>query len=430
MKICVLQPDYTGSPVDYGNYDPRRNLSGWLPGDTVDHLFLRKSTTYGQLLDASRRGYDIFINLCEGYPEWDIPGFDVIWSLERLNLPYTGSSPRLFLPSKITMKLVAHAAGVATPAWVAVSSLDQLRESPAGLRYPLFVKPADSGDSLGIDSNSLVENLDQLRAKCAELLPAYPNILVEEYAGGREFTVLVASDSEHPDGVLTLTPFEFVFGPRQSFKTYQMKVAEHHPASNIPVTDTALAGRLRDMAARIFRGFEGECYARVDLRADEAGALQFLEINCECSICYAEGAEGSADYILNHDPMGHTGFLRHVIAEGIVRHRRQQRRFVVRSTPDGGLGCFAATDFSPGEMVLPGERALYRMASVGDACRARPSPPGWPRGLRLLPDADPRNWAPFRCAGEANLEWRGLDLVAGRGITAGEELTLPLPPGR
>ncbi len=31
MKICVLQPDYSTSDVDYKNYDPSRNLSELLP---------------------------------------------------------------------------------------------------------------------------------------------------------------------------------------------------------------------------------------------------------------------------------------------------------------------------------------------------------------------------------------------------------------
>jgi len=40
MKICVLQPDYSTSTVDYKNYDPPRDLSRLLPGHEVDHIFL------------------------------------------------------------------------------------------------------------------------------------------------------------------------------------------------------------------------------------------------------------------------------------------------------------------------------------------------------------------------------------------------------
>ena len=45
MKICVLQPDYRSSSVDYRHYDPPRNLSALLPEHQVDHVFLDKRTT-------------------------------------------------------------------------------------------------------------------------------------------------------------------------------------------------------------------------------------------------------------------------------------------------------------------------------------------------------------------------------------------------
>ena len=35
MKVCVLQPDYSTTGVDYKNYDPPRNLSALLPDDEV-----------------------------------------------------------------------------------------------------------------------------------------------------------------------------------------------------------------------------------------------------------------------------------------------------------------------------------------------------------------------------------------------------------
>jgi len=325
MKVCVLQPDYTGSPVDYGNYDPPRDLSPWLPEDQVDNLFLRKATSYAQLMKAAKQGYDIYINLCEGYPEWDIPGFDVIWALERLNLPFTGTTMRNFLHSKETMKTVARSCGVPTPPWWVARSLKDLEEMPASLRYPLFVKPADSGDSLGIDEHSLVANKDELRQRCTDLLEDFNKLLIEEYLDGREFTVLIAGDETGPDGVLTLTPFEFLFDANHHFKTYRMKVTEHHKSSNVPVTDPSLSTSLKEMATKIFRGFEAESYARIDMRSNRHGELFFLEINCECSIFYPEGSEGSADYILKYEPMGHTGFLRHIIADGIKRHQRRQK---------------------------------------------------------------------------------------------------------
>lgn len=63
MKVCVLQPDYSTTQVDYKNFDPARDLSGLLAeDDVVDHIFLNKLTTYRQLKEASKKGYDIYVN--------------------------------------------------------------------------------------------------------------------------------------------------------------------------------------------------------------------------------------------------------------------------------------------------------------------------------------------------------------------------------
>lgn len=145
MKICVLQPNYSTSAVDYKNYDPPRNLQKLRPNDTVDHVFLNKLTTYKQLKTLSKNNYDIYVNLCEGYLEWDVPSIDVIQSLDLLNLPYTGPSLLLYDPPKPLMKYVAYAASVKTPQYVALSTALSLDKQTENLCYPLFVKPAKAG---------------------------------------------------------------------------------------------------------------------------------------------------------------------------------------------------------------------------------------------------------------------------------------------
>ena len=73
LKICVLQPDYSTSGVDYQNYDPQRDLSAILPEAKIDHVFLNKLTTYQQLKQLKENKYDIYINLCEGSTLCDYP---------------------------------------------------------------------------------------------------------------------------------------------------------------------------------------------------------------------------------------------------------------------------------------------------------------------------------------------------------------------
>ncbi|MEW6750013.1 MAG: serine hydrolase [Candidatus Latescibacterota bacterium] len=432
MRICVLQPSYEGSTLDYRHYDPPRDLSAVLPEATFHHEFLRKVSTYRQLRRLGREGFDVFVNLCEGYLDGDVPSLDVVLALEDLGLPYTGPPPALYDPPKDRMKLAAHAAGVAVPAHALVADEAGIRPVAAELPFPLFLKPNRAGDSLGIDHDSLVENAESLERKARALLAEYGEVLVEEYVDGREFTVLVCADPDPARPPLALRPLEFRFPPGERFKTYDLKVRQHHPECNRPSGDGALDARLCEAAVAVFRAFSGEAYARLDFRLRASGELVFLEANFACSVFYPEGHEGSADYVLQHDGMGQAGFLRHITREGLARHARRRPPYAVRRA-QSGFGLFATRPLAPGETVFRGEGRAHRLVTRGHVERCWPAADqdlfrryAYPVGpaVYVLWDADPSGWAPQNHSCEPNTGFCGLDVVALRSIAAGEERTL------
>ena len=433
MKICVLQPDYSASTVDYRNYDPTRDLSKLLPGHTVDHVALNKLSTYRQLKRLATQGYDIFVNLCEGYLDWDIPSIDVIESLERLRLPYTGPTPALYDPSKPLMKYVAYTTGVRSPMHALLSDTGNLDSFGRGLRYPLFVKPAHAGDSLGIDERSLVYDAAHLRAQVEATHREFGEVLVEEYVDGREFTVLVLAGAGDEGGAIALTPVEFIFPAGMRFKTYALKTSELHPEANIPVRDEALTAQLKDAALKVFRAFSGIGYARLDFRLDASGNLFFLDINFACSVFYQDGYEGSADYVLKYDGLGQAGFAAHIIAEGIARFRRAQKPYTMRGNAISGYGIFATRDIAAGDVVFWGEGRAQRMVTArhvqttwnaDDQLMFRRYAYPLSDGLFALWDDDSSAWAPQNHSCEPNTALDGLNVVAIRDIAQGEELTV------
>lgn len=435
MRICVLQPDYSTSAVDYANYDPARDLSALAPGDVVDHVALNKLTTYRQLKALSRKGYDIFVNLCEGYLEWDVPSIDVIHALDALELPYTGPTATLYDPPKVLMKYVAHTMDVHSPLHVLVGPRDDAARlaREARLRYPLFVKPAKAGDSLGIDDHSLVRDDAELEAKVRATVGEYPELLVEEYVDGREFTVLVVADPTGGDKCTALAPIEYVFPEGHRFKSYALKTSELHPDANVRVRDEALYARLVDAAERIFRGFNGVGYARMDFRLDAQGTLFFLEVNFTCSVFYGEGYEGSADHILRVDGLGQAGFLRRIIDEGLARHRRKRRRYAMRGNTIAGFGIVAREPIAAGEIVFRGEERAQRIVTRRHVETHWSEPAqrlfrqyAYPLSdeVYVLWDDEASAWAPQNHACTPNTGYSGLDVVALRDIAPGEELTL------
>ncbi|HBB34602.1 MAG TPA: hypothetical protein DDZ80_15360 [Cyanobacteria bacterium UBA8803] len=335
MKVCVLQPDYSKSVLtvdymteaDYKNSEPPRNLSHLLPEDQVDHVFLNKATTYRQLKELKKQGYDIFVNLCTGCLDWDVPSIDVIVALEQLNLPYTGPTFDLYDPGKELMKYVADIAGVRRPGFVKVETLADVKDACQSLEFPLFVKPEAALDSLGIDHQSYVTTKEALQSKVADLITYFDRILIEEYISGREFTVLIAANPENSQAPIIYRPLEFVFPKGEQFKTYDLKVHQYHPECNVLCSDLELDLRLRDAAKKIFLAFNGVGYARFDFRVNEQKEIFFLEINFSPLIFMKEGAEASADYILKDEKEGASGFLKHIIKEGINRYKLRQRKF-------------------------------------------------------------------------------------------------------
>lgn len=432
MKICVLQPDYSTTSVDYQYYDPPRNLSHLLPEAQVDHVFLNKLTTYKQLKALATQGYDCFVNLCEGYLDWEVPSIDVIYSLQLLDLPFTGPTPEMYDPTKEVMKYVAYTEGVKTPAYAVITKETNIATACSHLQYPLFIKPAHAGDSLGIDKNSLVQSEKELIDKVESLLPQYADVLVEEYIAGREFTVLVAADPT-PNSCIVFKPLEYVFAEGTNFKTYALKTSSLHPECNLMVTDQRIAETLKDAARRVFNSFGAVGYARLDFRMNDDGEFFFLEINFTCSVFYNAGYEGSADYILLNDGIGQQGFLRHIISEGITRYQRKRKKYKMKGNAVSGFGIYAAADLNKGEVIFGGEEREHRLVTKRYVQNCWP-----PERKKLFQhyaypisdevygiwNNDPADWAPQNHSCEANTAYEGLNVVATKQIARDEELTL------
>lgn len=432
MKVCVLQPDYSTTGVDYKNYDPPRNVAALLPDDEVDHVFLNKLTTYRQLKELKKKNYDIFVNLCEGYLEWEVPSIDVIHSFELLDLPHTGPTAQLYDPPKELMKYVSHCEGVKTPAYFLIEQPEDIDKVERFLKYPMFIKPAKAGDSLGIDENSVLYSKQDLLKKVVEIYNDYGPLLVEEYIDGREFTVLVAADA-NGKGCRVFKPVEYVFPEGKAFKTYSLKTSELHPDCNFPCTDPELDRELRMAAEKIFNGFNGVGYARLDFRVNDQKEIYFLEINFTCSVFYTDGYEGSADFILKFDEAGQKGFLEHIINEGIARHRRNKKPYVMKGNSISGFGIYATRTIREGDVVFTGEERAQRIVTrrfvenhwnEEQKMHFRRYAYALSEEVFILWDEDPSGWAPQNHSCEANTTLDGLNVVATKNISRNEEITL------
>lgn len=330
------------------------------------------------------------------------------------------------------MKYLAYCEGVKTPGYVLINELADVDEAVKHLTFPLFVKPAKAGDSLGVDDRSLVNNKIELQQKCISILDEYGPLLVEEYIAGREFTVLVAANTDE-HSCTVFRPVEYLFPKDRSFKTYALKTSELHPDCNVPCTDEVLDRELRAATERIFKGFNGVGYARLDFRVNDKQEIYFLEINFTCSVFYIDGYEGSADFIIKFDGIGQAGFLRHMISEGIARHQRKLKPFMMKGNSIAGYGIYANRDIRKGEIIFKGEGRAQRIITKrfvekhwneDEKLHFRRYAYPISDEVFILWDDDPSEWAPQNHCCTPNTEFDGLNVLAISDISKGQELTL------
>ena len=242
---------------------------------------------------------------------------------------------------------------------------------------------------------------------------------------------MAANTDEHSCTVYR--PVEYLFPEGKEFKTYALKTSELHPDCNVPCNDPELNSQLRVASEKIFKGFTGVGYARLDFRVNEKNEIYFLEINFTCSVFYSDGFEGSADYILKHDGIGQAGFLRHIMAEGIARNKRKARPFVMKGNSIAGYGIYTVRAINKGEIIFKGEGRSQRIITKrfveknwneDEKMHFRRYAYPVSEELFILWDEDPSEWAPQNHSCDPNTAFDGLNVLAIKEIKNGEELTL------
>jgi D-alanine-D-alanine ligase-like ATP-grasp enzyme len=432
VKICVLDDSYEQSGTVFKQFDFLPDPIRYLQGHDCERHFLHKATAVKQVLELSKRGFDVFLNLCDGAWDEDRPGIEVVQTLERLHLPFTGATSSFYEPSRETMKRICHYSDIGTPAHVFASDASGV-EAAAALRFPLIVKHPNGYASIGITQASRVETPDALRVQAAQTIAEFGAALIEEFIEGSEFTVLVAENPDDELNPLVYHPVEFVFPAGECFKHFDLKWKDYSTMSCVRCDDAELAGRLKDISGRFFTGLGGAGYGRCDIRMNSQGALFMLEINPNCELFYPPGDEGSADFILLNDPAGHQGFVDTIIRTALKRNREQTRRWEARIGREGHYGMYAIRAIDAGDLIERYEEQSHVLVSKShilkhwnaaqQALFARYAYPVTDE-IYAMWSNDPEQWKPINHSCDPNAWLEGLDLTARRSIHAGEQITM------
>jgi D-alanine-D-alanine ligase len=190
-------------------------------------------------------------------------------ALETIGLPYTGSG---VLGSALGMdkyrcKLAWQGGGFPTAAFAILRAASDLARAES-LGFPLMIKPAHEGSSIGM---ARVEDTAQLAAAWQEAARFDSLVLAERWVTGPEFTCAVLSGEALP--LIRLeTP--------RTFYDYQAKYfaddTRYLCPCGLPADEEA---RLQAMALGAFEAVGARGWGRVDFMLDEDGRPYLLEIN-------------------------------------------------------------------------------------------------------------------------------------------------------
>ena len=230
----------------------------------------------------------------------DITGVDVAFALlhgpwgedgtiqglfEMLGVRYVGAgvAASAIGMDKDLMKRAMAAAGLPVGPWVAITPA-QWRDDRAvslarvgELTFPVFVKPARGGSSIGIVR---VDEPSGLEAAILEAQRFDPKVVIEQgFVGVREIEVSVLENLDGPPRVSL--PGEVLMHTSDAFYDFDAKyLPEEQVTLQVPAeVSPELLAALQELAGRTFCAMAVEGLARVDLFVDAGGVPWVNELN-------------------------------------------------------------------------------------------------------------------------------------------------------
>jgi D-alanine-D-alanine ligase len=223
--------------------------------------------------------WDLVFNIAEGLKgrsrEAQVPAV-----CELFAQAYTFSDPltcALTLDKALTKRVVRDR-GLPTAPFAVVNSTAVAQA--VSLPMPLFLKPVAEGSSKGVTGRSFVKTQEELVTTCKILLEQFQQpILVETFLPGREVTVGIIGNGSNSRIVGVM---EVIFTDQAETSAYTALNKDEYlerVSYRLLIDSEPLAAQAKHLALDVYHTLGCRDTARVDLRCDANGVLQFMEIN-------------------------------------------------------------------------------------------------------------------------------------------------------
>ena len=191
-------------------------------------------------------------------------------ALESMGLPYTGSGVlgSALSMDKLRSKQLFSAVGLDTPPYHLLSTAEDLAEAERKLGWPMIIKPAKEGSSVGM---ARAENRQQLQQAWEQARVYDDCVLAESWITGGEYTASILQGEALP--LIRIQAASV-------FYDYQAKYHSDETRYFCPCgLDEESETRFRALALRAFGALAAGGWGRVDFMLDDEGRAMFLEVN-------------------------------------------------------------------------------------------------------------------------------------------------------
>lgn len=204
---------------------------------------------------------------------------------EAAGIPYSGADPytKMVCQNKHLMKSLWEKMNIPTPPWVYIDDLSKIKDIELP-EFPLIIKPAYEGNSIGINANAVAYNKEELYTKieainCTLRAP----LIIEKFISGKEFQVVfIGNQNKKFIGMLEYlnadgSPLknEFIyFNAKLNGNYYQVK-----RNINLPEYE-----HLKSDCESVYDIFLPVDYGTFDVRMDDYGNHYFMEFNADDSL--------------------------------------------------------------------------------------------------------------------------------------------------
>ncbi len=270
---------------------------------------------------ASGKRWDMVFNICEGVKgigrEAQVPAL-----LEAFDIPaaFSPSDVMTLTMDKSLAKMLVREHAIPTAAFSVVTSAQDIEAIT--LPFPVFAKPLAEGTGKGISGKSLIKDKKALKQACMELLSKFKQpVLVETYLPGRDLTVGIIGSGAQARAIGVMETL-LKSGAESGAQSYFNKENCEQVLEYVLIEDET-AKMAADIALRSWRALGCLDGGRVDLRCDENGVPNFLEVN---PLAGLHPTHSDLPILAAKAGISHTCLIGEIIQSALARYGLNQKQ--------------------------------------------------------------------------------------------------------